>query len=140
MIRSDDVYADIKRDEGFRARPYRDSEGLLTIGYGTLIEDGISEAEAELLLKHRFEQVFGELMTHKPVVRELRGPVIRALANMAYNLGVPRLMSFKRMWAALEASDYDNAAAEALDSKWAGQVGARAERIADLIRSAASAG
>ncbi len=140
MTVSDDIYADIKRDEGFCAKPYNDSEGLLTIGYGTLIKDGISEAEAELLLKHRFEKVFDELMARRPTVRDLPVPVIRAMANMAYNLGVPRLMGFKRMWAALEASDYETAAAEALDSQWARQVGARAGRIADLIRSAASAG
>ena len=38
---------DLKRDEGFSSLPYRDTEGLLTIGYGTLIQNGISEEEAE---------------------------------------------------------------------------------------------
>ena len=58
----------------------------------------------------------------------------RGLCNMAYNLGVPRLLGFERMWAALAAGDYERAADEALDSKWARQVGARAARVAALIR------
>ena len=38
--------------------------------------------------------------------------------------------------AALKAGDYERAAVEALDSKWARQVGARADRIAALYREA----
>ena len=128
------LLADLKRDEGFRARPYRDSEGLLTIGYGTLIETGITEAEAETLLASRLGDIVGELERRRPLGREVPAPVARALCNMAYNLGVPRLLGFQRMWAALAAGDYERAADEALDSKWARQVGARATRVAALIR------
>ena len=46
----DSTIDSLKRDEGFMAKPYKDSEGLLTIGYGTLIEEGITKEEAELLL------------------------------------------------------------------------------------------
>jgi lysozyme len=55
---------------------------------------------------------------------------------MALNLGWPRLSAFRNMLAALQAMDYATAAREALDSKWAKQVGARAERIAALYREA----
>ena len=58
----------------------------------------------------------------------------RALANMAFNLGMPTLQRFSRMLRALEAGEYEAAAREALDSRWARQVGARAERIAELFR------
>ena len=128
------LLADLKRDEGFRARPYRDSEGLLTIGYGTLIEAGISAAEAETLLASRLSDILAELDRRWPLAREVPAPVARGLCNMAYNLGVPRLLGFERMWAALAAGDYERAADEALDSKWARQVGARAARVAALIR------
>lgn len=128
------LLADLKRDEGFRAKPYRDGEGFLTIGYGTLIEEGITEAEAETLLVSRLADIVAELERRRPLVREVPAPVARALRNMAYNLGVPRLMGFERMWAALAAADYETAAAEALDSRWARQVGARATRVAALIR------
>jgi lysozyme len=53
---------------------------------------------------------------------------------MCFNLGMPRLRQFRNMLAALEAGDFETAAREALDSRWAGQVGARAERIAAQIR------
>ena len=131
------LLADLKRDEGFRSRPYRDSEGLLTIGYGTLIEEGITEDEAATLLASRLADIVAELERRRPLGREVPAPVARGLCNMAYNLGVPRLLGFERMWAALAAADYEAAAAEALDSKWARQVGARATRVAALIREGA---
>ena len=41
----------LKIDEGFVAgTPYKDTEGYLTIGYGTLIENGLTNFESELLL------------------------------------------------------------------------------------------
>ena len=132
----DSTIDSLKLDEGFMAKPYRDSEGLLTIGYGTLIEEGITKDEARLLLNHRLEKMIRELETRKPMVREMPLPVQSALSQMAYNLGVPRLMKFKMMWRALERSDYVDAAQEALDSTWATQVGDRANRIAELIRNA----
>ena len=46
-----------------------------------------------------------------------------ALISLAYNLGGPRLASFVKLRAALRAGDLPAAANQALDSKWAGQVG-----------------
>ena len=131
------VIDDLKRDEGFRAKPYRDSEGLLTIGYGTLIEDGITEEEAGILLGHRANRIWSEGHDAFPWLRRVPEDAQRGLLNMAYNLGIPRLRGFRRMLAALEAGEYGQAADEALDSKWARQVGRRAERIAGLFRSCA---
>jgi lysozyme len=55
---------------------------------------------------------------------------------MAYNMGVKGLLKFTDMLTALYEHRYDDAAAAALDSVWARQVGDRATRIANLIRSA----
>ena len=83
-------------------KPYKDSEGLLTIGYGTLIEDGLSTEEASLLLNAPSRKGGPEsLRAARSVFRELPAPVQSALAQMAYNLGVPRLLKFSKMWAAL---------------------------------------
>ena len=133
---NDQLLRDLKRDEGFSPKPYKDSEGNLTIGYGTLIEK-ISRSEAEWFLKYRLSKAISELRQVQPDVDVLPDNVKLAIWNMAYNLGLPKLLGFRRMWAALEARDYETAAAECLDSKWRSQVGARAERIAALIRSAA---
>ena len=53
---------------------------------------------------------------------------------MAFNLGAPRLAKFHNMRRAIAADDWQQAAAEALDSKWAGQLPARAADIAGRLR------
>ena len=57
------------------------------------------------------------------------------LSNMHYNLGLTRLLKFKKMWAALEDNDFNTAADEMLDSRWATQVPNRANRLADRMRN-----
>ena len=125
------ILEDLKRDEGFSFAPYRDTEGHLTIGYGTKIER-ISREEAQYLLDHRLGFTIKELYAAKPV-GNMPLEVQRALVNAAYNMGVRGLLRFKRMWAALEEGDYAKAGAELLDSRYARQVGARAQRLAKLI-------
>ena len=70
-----------------------------------------------------------------PAVRSIE-TAQRALANMAFNLGLTRLKSFVKMLAALEDKKYVEAAREAIDSKWAKQVHGRAQRIFELYRKA----
>lgn len=126
------LLADLRESEGLRLEPYRCPAGKLTIGYGTNIET-ISREEAEWLLQHRVRQAINEVCERWPWVERLTANRRRALFDMAYNMGVPTLAQFRNMLRALEAGDYDVAAAEALDSRWARQVGARAQRIAMLI-------
>jgi lysozyme len=52
---------------------------------------------------------------------------------MAFNLGVPGLLKFKRTLAAIRGKEYDRAAAMMLDSRWATQVGMRAERLSKMM-------
>lgn len=130
------VKADLKRDEGFVSHAYWDSEGVVTIGFGRMIDErlsgGISEEEAETLLANDICTALRELDTRMPWWKNLPIPARRGLLNMAFNLGLPRLIKFRRMLRALQAGDWENARKEALDSRWAKQVGKRAERIADM--------
>ena len=127
---------DLIRDEGSRNFPYLDSEGITTIGVGRNLEDrGLSDGEIAVLLGNDLVWVSADLDRNIPWWRELSSDRQRALANMCFNLGWPRLSQFALMLAALEAGDWDEAANQALDSRWAIQVGARAERIAELFRS-----
>lgn len=57
-----------------------------------------------------------------------------ALVDMCFNLGSDRLGHFVKMWEALRKMDYQEAAAQALDSQWARQVGSRAQELAAMIR------
>lgn len=130
--------SDLELDEGLRLKPYEDTVGKLTIGIGRNLDDvGISEEEARHMLGNDIEWVVEELDRTMPWWRTMPEPAQRALANMAFNLGLTRLRRFKNMLAALQAGDYRKAADEALDSLWARQVKGRADRIADLYRSVA---
>lgn len=126
---------DLVRDEGMKLLPYTDTVGKVTIGVGRNLDDvGISETEALALLDADIDRAIEDLRRNVPWIFDRPEPVQRALVNMCFNLGWPRLSGFKKMWAHLELNEYDRAAAEALNSKWARQVGARARRLADLIR------
>jgi len=131
----DAIIVGLKRDEGLRLKPYRCSAGKLTIGYGRNLEDvGITEAEAEILLEHDIRRSLADLDRALPWWRGLPAPQQRGLINMRFNLGLTRLLGFKKMLAALQAGNGKLASEEALSSKWADQVGARARRIAALYR------
>ena len=135
---TEELIEEIKREEGFVPIVYLDGKGKKTIGYGTLLEDGISEAEAEMLLRHRLALMAEELERSRvgEVYANLKADARRALLDMAYNMGVPGLLGFRKMWAALAEGDYERAAEEALDSVYARDLPARAGRVAERMRSA----
>lgn len=131
--------ADLKRDEGVRFKIYRDTEGKLTIGTGHNIEDrGITPATAELMLDEDITVALRDLDRCVPWWKAMPETARRGLANMCFNVGINRLLGFKKMLTALEDHNYNKAADEALDSKWASQVAGRAQRIAALFRRAAN--
>lgn len=125
---------ELRRDEGVRLKPYRDTVGKLTIGVGINLDEGITEDESDYLLESRIRRAESDLDRALPWWRGLSEARQRALINMAFNMGVPRLLGFGNMIHALHGGEYDRAAAEALDSRWARQVGARAQRIAEMFR------
>lgn len=121
----------LKRDEGYNPKLYRDSEGKLTIGYGTLIEDGLDPEECEWLLTHRYEiRAKNPVAQYIPWSKTLDDARLGVLENMAYNLGIFGLLSFKNTLSMIQSGNYAEAAKAMLDSKWAVQVGARAHRLA----------
>lgn len=135
--------ADLKRDEGYKRYAYQDSRGYWTVAHGICIDErvpgsGIPPDEADLLAEYRLvNKVIPELLRALPWVEHIPEPCQHALANMAYQLGVPKLRKFKKMLRHLERKEYLLAAVEALDSAWAVQTPARAQRMADLFRQAA---
>lgn len=130
----ENLYEQLKRHEGLRLKPYRDTVGKITIGYGRNLEDrGITEQEAEVLLIRDVIETQRQLARYGwfLLMNETRQD---ALVNMAYNLGMGGLLGFRRMIAALERRDYHSAAREMLDSKWARQVNHRATELAEQMR------
>lgn len=120
--------------EGLELFPYEDSLGILTVGVGRNLEErGISEDEAFYLLSNDIDVIWEELIKSHPIVEDLDAQRQMILLNMAFNMGVPRLSKFKKMWAAIENNNMEEASKEALDSRWASQVGRRAEELAERL-------
>lgn len=125
----------IQRHEGLRLKPYRDTVGKLTIGYGrNLIDRGITQAEAECLLRNDLRDVTAGLDRVLPWWRGLDVVRRAVLVDMGFNLGVGGLAKFTNTLAAVQARDWEGAARGMLASKWAKQVGARAVRLAVMMR------
>lgn len=132
----------IKQSEKFMSKPYQDSKGFWTIGYGTLLplsqeeknmvqdENHLTESEASDLLYHRLEKSIKELQKAKPIVNTLSDARKFVLYDMVYNLGVKGVLGFGNMWTAIENKKHNIAAVEMLKSKWLDDVKGRAIKLA----------
>jgi lysozyme len=129
-----ELQAWIKNCEDLKTHPYLDTTNHVTIGWGRNLDNGISLDEAELMFQNDFKRAANELRGYVWYVQQPVG-VQCALVNMNFNLGIDKLLGFKKMIVALLAKDYTTAALEALDSKWANQVHKRANDIAVMIRA-----
>ena len=131
----DTVTSRLKAEEGFRALPYRDSEGVLTIGYGTNLEIGITKREGAYLLSERVSITKIRFSHEWKPYRDMPADVQVELIDMAYQLGVSGLLGFHDMLKNLALGNYEGAALEVLDSAWATETPSRAARAAEVFRS-----
>ncbi len=124
----------IKRDEGYRGNVYQCTAGANTIGYGRNLDDNpITEEEAEYLLDNDLKKV--AIQSQRFAFYQHLKPERRAvIISMIFNLGLTRFNQFKKLQAALFIEDYETAADEMLNSRWANQVGDRATRLAKIMR------
>ena len=143
------------KHEGIVLNVYKDSLGIDTIGIGRNLEDrgitqeelddldipsidhvyeyGITEEDAVYLATNDIEIVEEELGRAHSCIEDLDAVRQLVVMDMAFNMGVPRLCKFKKMWAAIHAGDYNTAAVEMLDSRWATQVGTRAIKLSKAM-------
>lgn len=129
------LIAMLKRHEGVRLKPYRDTVGKLTIGVGRNLDDvGLAGDEVDILLLHDIERATTTAREIVPGFDSLSAGRKNAAIDLAFNLG-NRLAEFKKFLSAVQSSDWDRAASELLDSVWAVQVGpSRSGEITGLIR------
>lgn len=125
----------IETNEGYRQYPYEDSVGVETIGIGFNLEEGFTLEECRLILQLRMKKLGDELSYKVPAYIEVGCVRKIVLLDMVYNLGIHRLLTFKKMIAALDRGDYELAADEMLDSRYARQVKGRARRNAFMMRT-----
>tara|TARA_R100001443_G_scaffold16136_4_gene26002 strand:+ start:1092 stop:1538 length:447 start_codon:yes stop_codon:yes gene_type:complete len=140
----DKLREQLKIDEGVKYEIYNDHLGYPTFGIGHLITekdpehgkpvgtkvsaDRVNEvfnADVQLYINET-KKVFSDLES-KPETIQL------VLVNMCFNLGAPRLSNFKKFIAAINDEQWSEAAVEMMDSRWAKQVGPRAERLRDIV-------
>jgi len=125
---------ELKRDEGVVLTLYKCSAGKNTIGVGRNVDDrGITEDESDYLLSNDINICVKELEGTFPWFQTLSDTRQRVMVNMCFNLGLSRLMGFRKFLAAMEAGEWETAGVEMLDSKWARQVGPRSTRLRDLV-------
>ena len=126
----------IKKHEGFVDHVYDDSLGIPTIGYGFAIKDLILDEDIaeEILtrkLQHLGRRVMSKFVWFDQLPQEAKG----VLMEMCYQLGVYGVSKFKKALKAMQNRDWDRAADEMLDSKWARQTPNRAKDLSNIIRS-----
>lgn len=134
-IDDDSIVRMIKEHEGLSLSMYYDSVGVPTIGYGHNLNYPISEEAANQIFMDDLQIAVNGLLINKPVADTLNPERFGVLCDMCFNLGINRLLGFKKMWAAIEAGDFDTAADEMLDSKWAAQVGRRSIELSRIMRT-----
>jgi len=123
--------------EGVRKHVYLCSAGYETIGVGRNIADsglGLSDDEIDYLLENDINRCRKELETYS-WFSDLDDVRQDALINMCFNLGLSRLANFKNALSSMAVGAYSDAAEHFLDSRWATQVGNRAQEVAHMIRT-----
>jgi lysozyme len=134
---------ELRRDEGVRYTPYSDTKGIPTVGVGHNLQaaplpDGwsypLTDAQVNELLDGDLLNVYHDLDRNLPWWSTLSDVRQRVICNMCFNLGMNRLLGFKNTLAAMRQGNYGAAADGMLNSAWAAQVGARAQRLADMMR------
>ena len=137
----EEVKQRIKEHEGFRDTVYSDSLGFATIGYGHLVLPTDNFVEGVTYPKEQLEVLFdkdfqialtsaNELVDGLDLNHIAKGVIV----EMCFQLGKPRVMKFKKMWAALRNNDFEEAANQMIDSAWHKQTTSRCESLAATMR------
>lgn len=133
----------VMQDEGFRARPYLDTVGVPTIGYGStrllgspirMDQGAISADAARQQLRADLWGAILDAQDLFPRFEEMNSVRQEVIANMAYNIGRNRLSGFVKLREAADQLDYEWMAEEMVDSRWFEQVGDRAKRLVAAMR------
>ena len=131
----DKLIEQLKRHEGVEHYPYLDTVGKTTIGIGRNLDDrGITIETINQMLREDIELATSEIESIFPKFSNLSENRQLVLANMSFNMGIPKFLEFKHFWEALRSEDWSLASTEMLDSRWARQVGQRAIELSDLMR------
>lgn len=132
------LVAQLKRHEGVKSHAYKCTANMITVGVGRNIDEnggiGLSDDEIDYLLENDIKRCKQELISLSWFI-DLDSVRQDAIVNLCFNLGLTRLMGFKNAMAAMAEGDYERAADEFYDSRWAKQVKSRADEVCEMIRT-----
>lgn len=140
----EDIKSMIKRHEGVRNTPYKDSLGLWTVGVGHLIGDGKSlppemdRAFTDEEVNALFEEDYA---VHKRAAEQIPGfgdlneTGQGALTDLTFNMGGKWYKKWPNFTKSISEGDTETAAKSLEDSKWYSQVGNRAPEIVAMVRA-----
>lgn len=117
--------------EGFKPKPYQDTLGVWTFGHGLTY---ITEQESINIVMNRLVDIGDTLSVKLEYFKYLPADIQNVLIEMAYQLGISGLLNFKNTLFLIENGNYELAATEMLDSKWAKQTPNRAKELSDRVR------
>ena len=151
MLDMSEIVNRLKYHEGCVLFPYKDTRGYLTIGIGRCIEKnpftvdelkvigdwkhGITREMAHMLCRNDIDRCISDLRKKVEFFDKLDKERQYVLIDLCFNMGIKGLLKFKNMLLALGTGNWNKAADELLNSKYALQVGKRAIRLASTIRN-----
>jgi lysozyme len=101
----------LQTEEGFRAVPYKDTNGNTTLGYGFNVDAGISKIAAAALLLASLNELQGYLLALAWYAA--LDPVRQSVClDIAFNQGIMGLLRYPHMVAALARQDWMSASLE----------------------------
>jgi lysozyme len=132
-----DIFSQLCRDEGLQLKPYVDTEGKTSIGYGhNLSDDGIPLSVAEELLGIDVGTTVTELLTALPWFPKITDSTrASVMVNLCFNVGIGGLLEFKKFLGHMQAGEWEAAADELANSAWAAQVPNRAARLEKQLQT-----
>ena len=95
----------------------------------------ISDERVQEAFENDVEIVLGDCKKLYGDFDSLPEEVQRIIANMMFNMGLPRLSKFKGMKRGVDSKDWNAAADEMVDSRWYKQVPNRAGRLVQRMRA-----
>ncbi|BCJ34172.1 hypothetical protein Athai_16750 [Actinocatenispora thailandica] len=147
----------LAQDEDSRPHVYTDTEGHPTVGIGFNLDRGdarsrlaavgadydavragtrdLTQDQINQLFRHDVGTAVTTARDYYAGFDQLDPARQRVLANMAFNMGPATLGQFHQLHTALTNGDWNAAANAMQDSRWADQVGDRATRLIDHMRS-----
>ncbi|MBB3258243.1 lysozyme [Paraburkholderia bannensis] len=136
--------AELRRDEGVRYSIYRDTAGIPTVGVGHNCQISplpagwvcpLTDDQVNQLMTNDITSTLAKLDFNLPWWSGLDEVRQRVIANMAFNMGISGLLTFRNTLTNIKLGYYTAAATGMRASLWARQVGVRSQRLAQAMET-----